>query len=387
MKLDVRYLVSLAGVACAPALLSAQQSDEAAVPSAPHVARFVLDLPDTQATVASTGQAFVMDLQEVWKPICGPGVEAMSQAQLAAIAASHHEMMRDPAGQIIVDNSPGDANINIVYVLAGSVPASAVPAFAAAEAYIESLFADPITVTVTCSFASLSPGVLGGTGSTYGFVTYSGSRSGLVAGMDANDTIQSSLPSGSTVPVRYKSSSIPTNEDRVFWTIANYNSTVGSAAGNAASMQYSTNFAWDFDPSNGITSGTYSFLDVIIHETGHALGFTSGVDFRINDIETMDLYRFQRTDGGQDYNPDTLAEFTVRPRLARFNAPSDAHNTDFISSEIRMSDGSPSQASHLRDQSPPLGLMDPTLGFGQTFYPGFFTTSDLAIFDAIGYDR
>ena len=40
-------------------------------------------------------------------------------------------------------------------------------------------------------------------------------------------------------------------------------------------MTYNTNFSWDFDPSNGITPYTYSFQDVIIHEVGHALGFTS----------------------------------------------------------------------------------------------------------------
>jgi hypothetical protein len=52
-----------------------------------------------------------------------------------------------------------------------------------------------------------------------------------------------------------------------------------------------------------------------------------------------------------------------------------------------MSDGSPYQMSHFREQSPNIGLMDPAIGYGQTFYPNFFKTSDLTMFDAIGYDR
>jgi hypothetical protein len=154
-------------------------------------------------------------------------------------------------------------------------------------------------------------------------------------------------------------------------------------------MQFSTSFAWDYNPSNGVPANAFSFQDVIIHETCHALGFTSGVDFRNSDIEALDLLRFRRTDGtaSADFNPDTTAEFTIRPRWAVFNNPNDDVNSDIISGEFPMSDGSPNQASHFRDQTPPIGIMDPTLGYGQTFYPEFFRTPDLVMLDAIGYDR
>jgi hypothetical protein len=151
-------------------------------------------------------------------------------------------------------------------------------------------------------------------------------------------------------------------------------------------MTFSTNFTFDFDPTNGITANTYSFQDIVIHETGHAMGFTSGGDFRSRDMETLDLFRFQNTDGSGDYNPDTTAEFQVRSRLVRYNAPNDDHNSDLISAEYRMSDGSPYQMSHFREQTANIGLMDPALAPGQTFYPAFYSTADLAMFDAIGYD-
>jgi hypothetical protein len=100
----------------------------------------------------------------------------------------------------------------------------------------------------------------------------------------------------------------------------------------------------------------------------------------------LDLFRFQRTDGSSDNNPDTTAEFQVRPRRCSYNAPNDDHNSDLVSAEYRMSDGNPYQASHFREQTPNIGLMDPALAAGQTFWPAFYSTADLAMFDAIGYD-
>src|SRR5262245_18385950 len=103
---------------------------------------------------------------------------------------------------------------------------------------------------------------------------------------------------------------------------------------------------------------------------------TSGVDFRFRDMEVLDLFGFQRTDGAGDYNPDTTAEFQVQARRCAFNAANDDHNSDLISAEYRISDGNPYQASHFREQTPNIGLMDPAIGAGQTFYPAFYSTAD-----------
>lgn len=207
------------------------------------------------------------------------------------------------------------------------------------------------------------------------------------AGMDASDSIQSSLPAGSTIPVRYSTSST-TNETRIFWTFANFKASGGSVAGNDASMTYSTAFPFDFDPSNGVSANTISLVDVIIHETGHSMGFGSGVDFRNRDIETHDIFRFRVTDGNADFNPDSAAEFTVRPRWAVRNNPNDDVQFDTISGvEYRLSDGSPWQASHWREQVPAIGIMDPAFNYAETFYPTFLRASDLTAFDAIGWDK
>lgn len=332
------------------------------------------------------GRVVAMPSQEVWKPVCWAGSPGSTTGeQLAAMAASHRALMSE--GEVtIVNNSSNRAGLDLVFVLGGSVPAAATPAFAAAEAYLESQFTgDTMTVTVSVSFASLGSGIIGGTGSVMGYLSWSDSRSTLVGGMDGSDSIQSSLPSGSTIPVHYSTGTI-TNENRVFWTWANFKANGGSVAGNDASMQYSTNFPFDYDPSNGVTAGTISLQDVIIHETGHALGFTSGVDFRLNDIEVIDVFRFRRTDGSSDLNPDTTTEFGTHPRWAVFNNPNEDVNFDTIASEYRLSDGSPWQASHFREQTPAIGIMDPAFSYGETFYPTFLRTSDMTVFDAIGYD-
>lgn len=154
-------------------------------------------------------------------------------------------------------------------------------------------------------------------------------------------------------------------------------------------MTINSDFNWDYDPSNGIASGYYCFQSVLAHEVGHVLGFTSGADFRyiLQDIEALDVYRFQRSDGSGDYNPDTLAEFQTTARMVDQNAPGtdDDVNSDIISVEYQMSDGDPYQCSHF-SQGNVYGIMQPAVSSGTTFYPDFYKTPDKTMLDAIGWD-
>ena len=52
----------------------------------------------------------------------------------------------------------------------------------------------------------------------------------------------------------------------------------GYTSGADASITFSSNFAFDFNPTDGIQAGKIDFIGTAIHEIGHALGFTSGVD-------------------------------------------------------------------------------------------------------------
>jgi len=323
-----------------------------------------------------------------WRPMCGTPLGAMSQEQLIQIAADHLAAFADgPA--VTIDSGLRGGTINYVFDTDASVPAAALDALVVTEAYMETLFADPINVRVSIRFASLGGGVLGATGSNFvANVSFTNYRDGLQADMDFDDTLQSFLPAGATIPVRYNGGSdTVSSEDQIDLTRAHYRTCVGSVTGLAGSITLNSDFDWDYDPSNGVNFSRTSFIDVIVHEVGHAMGFVSAADNQAGgQMQGLDIFRFQRSDGCCNYNPDTEADFEITPRLVDFNTPDDDHNTDLIFVTYRMSDGNPWQASHFREQNPSIGTMDPALAGGETNHPNYFQASDLNVFDAIGYD-
>lgn len=345
---------------------------------------YVAQLPDQVATRYFDGAEESVHMKEVWRLMCGSNAAGYTADDLRYQA--EQQRIEFENGPVKVVDSGTRAGLNIVFNLGSSVPSEAQTALATAEAYIESQFSDPVTVSINMSFAALGTGILGQTGSYYvSNYSYSGSRAALVADMDGDDVIQNWLPTGSTIPVRFDASTATiSNKNSIDWTIGNYRAAVGSVSGTAASMTFNTQYSWDYDPTNGV-AGT-SFIDVVIHEVGHALGFVSSVDSGA-DMDALDMFRFQRTDGTSDYNPDTYDEFQTTPRLVDYNNPDDQHITDFISVEYRMSDGYPYQGSHFREQTPNIGLMDPAIASGETHYPNYYSDADIAAFDAIGWDH
>lgn len=330
------------------------------------------------------GEKLVVPVFEHWRPVCGGAPASQTAEGLAESIARHEALMEE--GGVIIDSSHSLTGVDVVFTVAGSVPAAAVPAIAAAEQYLETLFSNQVTVRVSVSFQQLAPGVLGSAGSSLLAVPFTTARTGMVNGRDSSDAVLPKLPVGATLKVRYNGAAdTVTNEDRVVFSRANMKATVADSTGSDASITFSTVFPFDYNPADGVMG--FSFRDVLVHEVGHAMGFVSAADFLAGDMTSMDMFRFQTTDGTADYNPDTIAEFTARPRLVSKNTPDDAHHVEIGTTEFRMSDGAPYQSSHLREQEPSLGLMDPALGPGVTRHPFYFGTRDLAILDAIGWDR
>jgi hypothetical protein len=326
--------------------------------------------------------------QRVWKPICGSDTSNVTQEAFEQMIADTKAFIaREP--MTVIDNTVqrqdmvlgGAGGINLIFNVSGGLSPEATQAVAEVEAYIERQFASPVSVTVSFSMQSMGSGVLGAAGSNYvSPPSWPTMRDALQSSMDADDDIQNWLPTGSTIPVRYNiASDFITDENRVYATRGNYSALAGQQGGTAVSITLNTDFSWDFDPSNGVPGSFWCFQSVLVHEVGHALGFTSGTDFRSFDMETLDVYRFQRT----AWNPSTLAEFQTLPRTVHKNSLNDA-NSDIIVAEYRMEDGNPRQASHFRDNLS-IGIMDPTLGGGQTFWPNFYRKADLDMLDAIGW--
>lgn len=185
-----------------------------------------------------------------------------------------------------------------------------------------------------------------------------------------------------------------------------------------ASIQFSSSFAFDYNPSNGITPGSYDFTAVAVHELGHALGFVSGTDVldyygtpngplasamlhdRIDNYaigSTLDLFRY-----GNGLNPDGSRQLqwaADRPAFFSvdsahvFNLDNPGQQAPFFSTGQFNGDGH--QASHWLDNQAAslpngcqestrsVGIMDPTMAACEL---GDVSQNDLAAFDAMGWN-
>ena len=352
--------------------------------------------PRVTATLRADGSAVEYDTFDVWKPICGSDLSQFTLEDLKRIARETREAIERNAGGMIVLNQGGrstgpDLIFNVIPPGGDWVepPPGAVDALAVVEAYVESQFEDPMTMPIDIGFRALGAGILGSTSSNFvNGVTWSTARDALVADMDANDLVQIFLPSP-TVPVYFDAStSTVSNLSVVNFTRANYNAAVGSVGGSAATISISTDFTFDYDPTDGITIGQTCFQSVMVHEVGHMIGFVSRADApSTTTMHILDVFRFQFTDGVDDRNPDSLFEFFGDPRTVDFDNPEDDAISDVVWNEYRMADGDPLQASHFRDETPQVCLMDPTIRRNVSFAPNFYFDCDLVMFDAIGWNR
>ncbi len=343
--------------------------------------------PNYQSTLYIDGSEIELQTEARAWPIIGSNMGNMTQEEFKEMVRAGQEAFENNPNKIVVSGKGARNNFDIIFSITNDPPGAA-DALQDVATYLEGIFEDSCTVTININFRSLPTGVLGWTISYYfDNIAWTTARSGLVADMDADDSIQNWLPTGNTVPVRYTyGSPTVTNTERISFTRANYAASLGYYAGVCAIIEFNTDFTWDYDPSNGITGG-HCFQSVAAHEIGHCLGFTSSADVGWS-IDAMDLLRFQRSDDGGDYNPDDLNEFQTTARLVDeddMGLYQDDVNSDLISNEWRMADGTPYQSSHF-SQGNVFGIMQPAQGTGETWYPHFYKHADRDVFDAIGWD-
>jgi hypothetical protein len=277
--------------------------------------------------------------------------------------------------------------------LAGNAPA--LGAFQRAAGTWQNLLADNIVVQIDAGLAVLgNPNTIGQASTTILQGSYTTVRNAIVADAadEASNAIVASLPTaaqyGGLVPQGF------TLANAIVLSRANalalgFTNLPGSTDG---AITFNSQFAFDFDNSDGVGSGLVDFETVALHEIGHVLGFVSAVDEidillsqnspGLVAMYALDLFRFSTGN-----IPVNAAQFTTNPRnLVPGEAAvfSDTVVNHRFSTGVNIGDGR--QASHWRDDELSgslLGIMDPTLPAGVIQN---VSAADLRAFDLIGYD-
>jgi len=363
---------------------------------------------------------------------------------LAATAISGIAVAGTPAGAITIVLQPDDS------FASAANGAAALYAFEKVANYYNrtlSAASNAQNININISFAALDDGILGSTSSEYKdrrtTEIYQALADNSATALDAS-AVASLVPLTSKGGIGYRrppaddgtlggerldidaDSVFDNNNTRnnryIYANTANLKA-LGFDIGNSfvdAEIEFSSEFAFDFDPTDGIATGTLDFVGVAVHEVGHALGFESGTDWydysggdgpgaddddthwdRESALSTLDLFRRSASGGDSGFDPATGERyiqltpgrdviFTV-DGVNPFGGPS--ANTFFSTGEYN---GDGNQASHWKDDSgystaagcyvgitTPIGIMDPTFGDCQM---GVVTANDLAAFDAIGYN-
>ena len=326
-------------------------------------------------------------------------------------------------------STPASSATIVLNNLGGVDPGSqALFGFTAAAEFWSKRLTNDVTINLDVRFQSLGPGVLGQAGSRSFVVDTETIQNQLAAvGATSLDAIAvANLPTltpgdygvgalsvitpgdlggglGSDALTRVLDADGSANNSFLDANSANLKALGFTGFGDVAdgAISFSSDFNFDFDPSNGIANNAIDFISVAVHEIGHVLGFVSGVDiydvlgfpdgpllgdpdlgmlplddFAIGSV--LDLYRYSAADSGAvlDWSVGGSPFFSIDGQTV--------YGGGYFSTGAYNGDGR--QASHWKDNlvgMPQLGALDPTVSYGQA---GKVTSLDLAAFDVIGWN-
>lgn len=300
----------------APADIGTPQRDPAPAPA--------LVLWDDPRRAGEIGQ-----LATIWSPISDGTSVHQSDLEVAVALDMIEQAKRGDEVIAVIGGDDGaegglaGAGPTIIMTLIQAPSSVVVPAeasLARVVAYLRSILSDQVTIRIGVAFRSTgAPNILGITASRWAPQTVSPTlasmiRSGASQGTpdDARFLPEPPPPFGNgptsnaRVRVMYTaplSSNRPrfTSEDRVYWTYpqlkAAWQYSIPTSTAYDAQISVNTNAAifqnLDFDPSDGVPPGKYSFEDLIVRQVVQALGWTCAASVSLRqDMSVMDLYRF-----------------------------------------------------------------------------------------------
>ncbi|WDE06588.1 PEP-CTERM sorting domain-containing protein [Thalassomonas viridans] len=336
-------------------------------------------------------------------------IKKLSAITAAIVAAS---MNISTASATTIELTYNDSDFS------GTQGQQALAGFRQAADFWSSMFSDDVTINLDIGFAALDEGIIGSTGSNRAVYLYNDIATAMAndvtsaadasavnhltcedqgVGVCAFSFLDQEADTGSPgldndgSPDNYVLALTQANAKALGFSANSWGDTF---LDSDASITFSSAFAFDFDSSDGIDSDKMDFVGVAIHEIGHALGFTSGVDTYdivynhpdyINSpvdadgyaiINSLDLFRYSEAslavgEGVLDFTPGDDAYFSIdggQTSLGRFSTGPYG--------------GDGQQASHWKDHLG-LGIMDPTFSFGEF---GQVSGLDGIAFDVIGWD-
>ncbi len=316
----------------------------------------------------------------------------------------------DPAGNsqtgtdggLVVQRTQPEGTFSIDYQFGPTLAnrPDIIDALERAAQFWESRLEDPVNVVFDAEINALDGTTAGQASGSVVALPYAAVRDRLIADARPHEQYVEGLPELANLTATFPANSNPAD---AFELSSNLVVTYGNAKAlgfdpailPVVPSQFDANISIDGSIDIDVDTDANLAFEVMIHEIGHALGFTSSVEQVGNAggevlLTPLDLFRFEPGDGGEDF---TNSPRVLDPTLEHvfydggvFN-PSGIPITDIAIGDVPLSRGVDSadgdQASHWRDEEDLggiyIGLMDPITG-------GSFTSRDARGFDVIGYD-